>query len=66
MLLSERRKIMEKSTLIKEIMWEYDTTKAKAKCIVAAYELYDKYEDLCELVKTKQDISVIVKDYAIQ
>ena len=57
---------MEKSTLINEIVWEYDTTKTKAKVIVAAYELQDKYDDLCELVKTKQDISVIMKDYAIQ
>ena len=56
---------MEKSTLIKELMWEYDVTKTKAKCIIAAYELYNKYEDLCELVKDKRDISVIVKDYAI-
>ena len=56
---------MEKSTLVREIMWEYDTTKAKAECIVAAYESHNKYENLCELVKAKRDISVIVKDYAV-
>lgn len=53
---------MEKSVLINEIMWEYDYTKAKATEIVNLYEQRGKYEHLCELIKARQDISMVIKE----
>lgn len=53
---------MERTVLINEIMWEYDYTRAKAEQIVSLYEIQHKYEDLCELIKARQDISMSIKE----
>lgn len=52
---------MEKQTLVNEIRWEYDYSKAKAEEIVSMYEKQGKYRDLCELVKAKQKISIVTR-----
>lgn len=53
---------MERQVLVNEIKWEYDYTKAKAEKVVSLYEQQGKYEDLCELVKAKQNISMVVRE----
>ena len=53
---------MERDVLINELMWEYDYTRAKAQEIVSLYEAQGKYEDLCELIKTRQEISMEIRD----
>lgn len=53
---------MEKHVLVNEICWEYNFTKLKAEEIVAYYEQQGKYEDLCELVRAKQDISMVIRE----
>ena len=53
---------MEKQVIVNEICWEYDYSKAKAEEIVLMYEKQGKYEDLCELVKAKQDISMVIRE----
>lgn len=52
---------MERCVLVNEIRWEYECSKAKAEEIVSMYEKQNKYEDLCELVKAKQDISTVIR-----
>lgn len=54
---------MEKDVLIREIMWEYDYTKAKAASIVDEYEKNKRYEDLCELVITKKELCHATGEY---
>lgn len=51
---------MEKDVLIQEIMWEYNYTQQKATEIVNMYIKAGKYNDLCELVITKKNLSVEV------
>ncbi len=51
-----------KQVIVNEICWEYDYSKAKAEEIVSMYEKQGKYEDLCELVKAKQDISMVIRE----
>ena len=53
---------MERHVLVNEIRWEYNYSKAKAEELVSMYENHGKYEDLCELVKAKQDISMTIKE----
>lgn len=53
---------MERYVLVNEIMWEYNCSKAKALELVSMYEDQGKYEDLCELVKAKQDISTVIRE----
>ena len=53
---------MERNVLINEICWEYNYSKEKAERLVHNYEEQNKYQDLCELVRVKQDISMIVKE----
>lgn len=53
---------MEKYVLVNEIMWEYDYSRSKALELVSMYEDQGKYEDLCELVKAKQDISTVIRE----
>lgn len=53
---------MERNVLIKEIMWEYDYTKSKAEQIVSQYEKENKYDDLCDLIKIRQDISMVIRE----
>lgn len=52
---------MERSVLVNEIRWEYECSKAKAEEIVSLYENLGKYDDLCDLVKAKQDISMDIR-----
>lgn len=54
---------MEKSTLIKEIMWEYNTTKANAEKLVEKYESSGKYKTLCELIKVRDSLSTVGKNH---
>ena len=51
---------MEKDVLIKEIMWEYNYTQQKATDIVDMYIKLGKYNDLCELVIAKRNLSMVV------
>lgn len=53
---------MERETLINEMCWEYNYSKKKASTIVDEYKNRDKYQDLCELVKARQEISMIIKE----
>lgn len=53
-------KTMERQVLVNEIRWEYDYSKAKAEEVVSMCEKQGKYEDLCELVKAKREISTVV------
>lgn len=53
---------MERYVLVNEIMWEYDFTRAKAEEIVRSYEKQGKYDDLCELIEARQDISTVIKE----
>ena len=50
---------MERCVLVNEIMWEYDLTKVQANELVSKYEKYDLYTELCEFVKSKQDLAMI-------
>lgn len=52
---------MEKSVLVREIMWEYDYTKHQAMNIVEQYEKQDEYDSLCELVIAKKQLSHVTK-----
>lgn len=52
---------MERRVLVNEIRWEYEYSKAKAEEVVSMYESLGKYNDLCELVKAKQDISMVIR-----
>ena len=54
---------MERSVLIRAIMWEYNMSKAKAEALVVSYENHNKYSDLCEFVKDRRDISMIKQSY---
>ncbi len=45
---------MPVNILIREIMWEYDCTKKRAKWLVDKYRKSGKYLDLCEIVKYKR------------
>lgn len=54
---------MERRVLVNEIRWEYSYSKAKAEEIVSMYEKQGKYKDLCELVKAKQKISMVIREY---
>ena len=53
---------MERSVLVNEMMWEYDFTRAKAEEIVQSYEKQGKYDDLCEFIEARQDISTVIKE----
>lgn len=54
---------MERHVLVNEIMWEYDLSRPKAEKVVTEYESIGQYEQLCELVKDKKDISMVSKSY---
>ena len=54
---------MERSVLIKAIMWEYNLSKANADALVTLYENHNEYGDLCEFVKDRLDISMIKERY---
>lgn len=53
---------MERQVLVNEICWEYDYSKAKAEEIVSMYKKQGKYKDLCELIKAKQEISIVTRE----
>ena len=57
----ERRSHMEKSVLIREMMWEYNYTKYQATNIVEQYEKQGEYDSLCELVIAKKQLSHVTK-----
>lgn len=52
---------MEKQVLINEIMWEYNYSRSRAEKLVDLYEKQDKSNDLWQLIKSKQDISMVIK-----
>lgn len=52
---------MEKSVLIREMMWEYNYTKYQATNIVEQYEKQCEYGSLCELVIAKKQLSHVTK-----
>lgn len=52
---------MEEQVLVNEIRWEYDYSKPKAEKIVSLYKNKGKYEALCELVKSKKPIPMVVR-----
>ena len=54
---------MERSVLIRAIMWEYNISKANANALVTLYENHNKYNILCEFVKDRRDISMIRENY---
>jgi len=54
---------MERSVLIRAIMWEYNISKANADALVTLYENHNKYNTLCEFVKDRRDISMIRESY---
>lgn len=54
---------MERSVLIRAIMWEYNMSKANANALVTLYEKHEKYNTLCKFVKDRCDISMIKQSY---
>lgn len=54
---------MERSVLIRAIMWEYNISKANADALVTLYENHNRYSDLCEFVKNRCNISMIKQSY---
>lgn len=53
---------MERQVIVNEVCWEYNYSKSKAEEVVSMYEKQGKYKDLCELVKEKQDISMVIRE----
>ena len=53
---------MDRTTVIHEIMWEYNCTKAKAEQIVRRYENKGQYDELCKLITIRNGLS-IAKSY---
>lgn len=54
---------MERSVLVKAIMWEYNMSKKNAENLVGLYESHNKYADLCKYVKDREEISMIKANY---
>ena len=49
---------MDRTTVIHEIMWEYDLTKAKAEQLVRRYEQKGQFDKLCKLITVRNGLSM--------
>ena len=53
-----KEEVMDRTTVIHELMWEYNLTKAKAEQVVHKYEQKGQFDELCKLITIRNSLSM--------